>query len=334
MVETATDLAFELAPDSPERRIDVALAELLAGELSRSRLQSIIKAGGVTLNGTPVLDVKRTVRAGDMLALAMPDLEDPVPAPEAIALAVLYEDDDLIVIDKPAGMTVHPGAGIRSGTLVNALLHHCAGSLSGIGGVARPGIVHRLDKETSGVMVVAKHDKAHRGLADQFADHGRTTELERVYRALVWGVPHPPVGLVDAALGRSNSDRTKRAVVSETRNDARHAVTHYRIRERFGEPGIASELECRLETGRTHQIRVHMAHVGLPLIGDQVYGAHFATKAPALGGAVAETVAALGRQALHAASLAFEHPVTGQHMAFETDPPADYEAVRAALTQL
>ena len=237
----------------------------------------------------------------------------PVPAEpegEAIPLDVVYEDDDLIVIDKPAGLVVHPAAGNQTGTLVNALIAHCGASLSGIGGVMRPGIVHRLDKDTSGLMVVAKTDRAHRSLADQFADHGRTGPLERGYMALVWGVPDRADGTIEAALGRSTKNREK---IEVKREGGREAITHYHVAERYGaagKPAVASLVECRLETGRTHQIRVHLAAIGHPVIGDRTYGAGFATK-PALLPEPARSLAArFPRQALHAYLLGFEHPVS------------------------
>lgn len=264
----------------------------------------------------------------------MPEPEDPEPKGEDIPLTVLYEDKDLIVLSKPAGLVVHPGAGNWTGTLVNALIHHCGDSLSGIGGVKRPGIVHRLDKETSGVMVVAKNDIAHRHLADQFADHGRSGPLERAYQALVWGRPRGLRGTIDAALGRAG-DRTKRTVKREDTDDAREAITHYQVMERYGEKPdatcLASLVECRLETGRTHQIRVHMAHIGHPLISDPEYGAAFKTKANLLPDAAKAIVNNFHRQALHAYLLAFEHPTTGDVMHFEAPIPDDMETIIEAL---
>ena len=324
------------APDSEERaaliertaddaaaggRLDQWLAAQLGPDLSRSRIQGLIEAGAVEINGAPAMEAKRKLKAGDLVRLAMPEPETAAPEPENIPLDILFEDKDLIVINKPPGLVVHPGAGNWTGTLVNALLFHCAGSLSGIGGVARPGIVHRLDKDTSGVLVVAKNDQAHRALAGAFADHGRTGPLERAYLALVWGAPERRSGTIDAPLGRAPNHRTRQAVVRESQPDARHAVTHYEVLERFGE--LASLAECRLETGRTHQIRVHMAHIGCPLIGDQEYGMGFKTKAARLPGPLREKVEAFGRQALHARLLAFAHPATGKVMRFEADMPGD-----------
>ncbi|RIX98728.1 RluA family pseudouridine synthase [Aureimonas flava] len=325
---------FRVGDDDAGRRLDQFLAAALGGELSRSRLQSLIEDGQVRIDETPVLLPKRKVAAGETVRLDMPEPEAPEPVAEDIPLDILYEDEHLVVLDKPAGLVVHPGPGNWTGTLVNALLFHCGDTLSGIGGVKRPGIVHRLDKDTSGVMVVAKSDAAHRSLAAQFAAHGQDGRMERAYQAVVWGVPARPVGTVEAALGRSNSDRTKRQVVPDGRPDARHAVTHFEVLERFGSEGAnASLIACILETGRTHQIRVHMSHIGHPLIGDDVYGAHFRTKSRKLG-EVGEIVAAFPRQALHAFRLAFEHPVTGEPMAFETELPEDMQELLEALARL
>jgi 23S rRNA pseudouridine1911/1915/1917 synthase len=311
------------------KRLDQWLAAELGPELSRSRIQALIEAGAVELNGALVTETKRKLKVGDLVRLTLPEPERANPEPENIALDILYEDRDVIVINKPAGLVVHPGAGNWTGTLVNALLFHCADTLSGIGGVKRPGIVHRLDKDTTGVMVVAKNDHAHRALAEAFADHGLTGHLERAYVALVWGAPDTMTGTVDAPLGRSMKDRTRQAVVKENQPDARHAVTHFEVLERFGEQKdgepMASLVECRLETGRTHQIRVHMAHIGHPLIGDAEYGAAFKTKANCLPEPLRSQVEAFGRQALHARLLAFEHPRTGKIAHFEAELPEDMQ---------
>ncbi|WJR65732.1 RluA family pseudouridine synthase [Neorhizobium sp. CSC1952] len=323
------------ASDDAGGRLDAWLTSVLEGEFSRSRIKALIEQGAVALNGKPVTEPKKKVAAGDTVEIALPEPEDPEPKGEDIPLDVLYEDDDLIVIAKPAGLVVHPGAGNWTGTLVNALIHHCGASLSGIGGVRRPGIVHRLDKETSGVMVAAKNDIAHRHLADQFADHGRTGPLERAYQAVVWGRPAGLRGTIDAPLGRSGSDRTKRAVKREDSDDAREAVTHYEVIERFHEKqdatALASLVECRLETGRTHQIRVHMAHIGNPLIGDPDYSAGFRTKANLLPEPAKSVVSRFPRQALHAYLLVFEHPRTGEVMEFEAPMPQDMEELVEAL---
>ena len=308
-------------------RTDQWLAAQLQPELSRSRIQALMREGAVLLNGRPATEPKRKLAAGDRIAITMPEPSPATPEAEAIPLDVLFEDEDIIVIDKPAGLVVHPGAGNWTGTLVNALIHHCGASLSGIGGVRRPGIVHRLDKDTSGVLVVAKNDRSHRLLSEAFADHGRDGDLERAYDALVWGTPARTAGTIEAALGRSNADRTQRAVVPKSRDDARHAVTHFTVLERFGEKpdatAMASLVECRLETGRTHQIRVHMAHIGNPLIGDRDYGRALFTKANKLGEELGPLVRSYPHQALHARLLAFRHPSTGELMRFEAPHPRD-----------
>jgi 23S rRNA pseudouridine1911/1915/1917 synthase len=310
-------------------RLDRVLTRL-AGDLSRSRLQALVRDGQVSVDGAPVLDPGRKVAAGARIALTVPPAVAPEPLGEAMALAIVHEDDDVIVIDKPPGLVVHPAAGHESGTLVNALIAHCGESLSGIGGVRRPGIVHRLDKDTSGLLVVAKNDLAHQGLAEQFADHGRTGPLERIYCALVWGMPERKRGIVEAALARSLHNREKIAVVSGERG--RHAITHYEALEALppGHP-IASLVRCELETGRTHQIRVHMAHIGHPLLGDAVYGSGFKTKANRLSEAQQAALKALDRQALHAAVLGFEHPRTGEFLRFESPLPADMAALLESL---
>lgn len=325
-------------PDAARSRIDQWMAGELAPDLSRARIQSLMKAGAVIVDGKPVTEPKTRLAGGETVTVRIPEPEPAAPAAEAIALDILHEDDQLIVINKPAGLVVHPGAGNPAGTLVNALIHHCGDSLSGIGGVRRPGIVHRLDKDTSGVMVVAKTDTAHRALSEAFADHGRSGDLERAYWAIVWGLPARMAGTVDARLGRSGKDRTRRAVVGAGHPDARHAVTHFTTLERYGEKPDATAdaalVECRLETGRTHQIRVHMAHIGHPLIGDREYGLAYFTKANRLPEAIAAVVRAFPRQALHARLLAFRHPATGMLMRFEADPPDDMMALRDALRQL
>jgi 23S rRNA pseudouridine1911/1915/1917 synthase len=317
MENSLEKLTLTVEPGEAGARLDVFLARRESG-LSRSRLKALIKGGHVTVGGVAVSDPNRRVEAGAEITIDVPPAEPAEPAPEKIPLAILYEDSDLIVIDKPAGLVVHPGAGNPAGTLVNALIAHCGDTLSGIGGVKRPGIVHRLDKDTSGLLVAAKNDAAHRGLSAQFADHGREGELRREYDALVWGVPKSHIGAVDAPLNRDPRNRLKQAV---TRSGGRRAVTHFSVRERFGR--FASLVTCRLETGRTHQIRVHMAHIGHPLVGDGVYGAGFLTKAEALPAEIRSAVKGFRRQALHARLLHFIHPRTGRKMRFEADWPAD-----------
>lgn len=321
--------------DAAGKRLDQWLAAQLTPDLSRSRIQSLISAGHVTVDDRTILEPKHKLREGSTIQLNMPQAEPAIPQPEDIPLNILFEDDSIIVVNKPAGLVVHPGNGNWTGTLVNALIHHCGDTLSGIGGIKRPGIVHRLDKDTSGVLVVAKHDRAHQGLSAQFADHGRNGVLERAYLALVWGMPERPAGTIESFLGRSHRDRTKQAVVNENREDARHAITHYNIQERFCEKenatALASLVECRLETGRTHQIRVHMAHAGHPLIGDMEYGGSYKTKANRLTDHLRETVHAFPRQALHARYLAFEHPVSGDFMEFEAPMPDDMQQLLLAF---
>ncbi|MBF9234846.1 RluA family pseudouridine synthase [Microvirga alba] len=324
-----TEREWTLEDGTAAERLDRVLARL-SPDLSRSRLQALIRDGQVTIDGAPVLDPSLKVAAGAIIALVVPPPVAAEPQGEAIALKVVYEDEDLIVIDKPAGLVVHPAAGHESGTLVNALIAHCGDSLSGIGGVKRPGIVHRLDKDTSGLLVVAKNDRAHQGLADQFADHGRTGPLERAYLAAVWGVPDRHKGIVDAALARSLHNREKIAVVSGERG--RYAITHYEVLEALPPANpVASLVRCELETGRTHQIRVHMAHIGHPLLGDRVYGSGFKTKANRLSEAAQTALADLKRQALHATVLGFEHPRTGEFLRFESPLPADMDRLLQAL---
>jgi 23S rRNA pseudouridine1911/1915/1917 synthase len=327
-----------VAADAAGLRLDQWLAATFAPDLSRSRLQALIAAGEVSVDGAPVREAKLKLRPGMRVAVNVPPPEPAEPAPEDIPLHILFEDDELIVLDKPAGLVVHPGAGNWTGTLVNALVHHCGDSLSGIGGVRRPGIVHRLDKETSGVIVVAKTDRAHQSLSAQFADHGRAGHLERAYWALVWGVPDRRTGTIETFVGRSRRDRTKQSVVGENQDDARHAVTQYIVLERYGaQPdgtALASLVECRLETGRTHQIRVHMAHIGHPLVGDDDYGGAFKTKANRLPEPLRESVKTFGRQALHARLLAFEHPRSEAVMRFEAPLPPDMAALVEAFRGL
>ncbi|WP_176082577.1 RluA family pseudouridine synthase [Martelella sp. HB161492] len=323
-----------LVEEGGKERLDAFLSRQMGDATSRSRIKAMIVKDAVTINGTICSDPSRKLKPGETVSLDVPEPEDPTPLPENIPLDILYEDDDLIVLNKQAGLVVHPGAGNWTGTLVNALLYHCGDTLSGIGGVRRPGIVHRLDKDTTGVMVVAKNDRAHQSLSAQFADHGRTGPLERAYLALVWGRPKTLTGTIDAPLGRSG-DRVRRAVKSAESADADFAITHYSVVERFGEKpdgtATASLVECRLETGRTHQIRVHMAHIGHPLIGDQTYGAGFKTKANKLDDDARMTVTAFPRQALHAYLLAFEHPATGETIHFEAPLPEDMETLCSAF---
>jgi 23S rRNA pseudouridine1911/1915/1917 synthase len=294
-------------------------------------LQALIRDGHVLVDGIVNLDPSLKLRGGEALVLTLPAPRPPEPAAEKIPLQVLYEDSDLIVIDKPAGLVVHPAAGNVDGTLVNALLAHCGGSLPGIGGVARPGIVHRLDKDTSGLLVAAKTERAMKSLAKQFAAHA----VERAYNAVVWGAPRAGEGVVEGNLGRSPFDRKRMAVL---RGQGRPARTRYRVLERFGsgEKPFAALVECRLETGRTHQIRVHLSHIGHPLIGDSTYGRHRQPPRPKTPAeqAAYEAVAAFPRQALHAGVLGFFHPTRQTKMRFESPWPADFANLVKALRGL
>jgi len=312
-----------IPPEGHGLRLDRALADAVTS-LSRSRLQGLIRDGAVACDGATISDPGRRVKPGERYTIVVPPAEPAVPMPERMALAIVHEDDHVIVVDKPAGLVVHPAAGHESGTLVNALIAHCGASLSGIGGVRRPGIVHRLDKDTSGLLIVAKTDLAHQALSAQFHAHGADGRLERRYLALVWGGPVRQHGTVDVPLGRSRASRTKIAVTRG--EDGRRAVTHFEVLERFngadGKP-LAALLVLTLETGRTHQIRVHMAHAGHPVMGDPVYATGFQTSASRLGAEARAALARLDRQALHAAFLTIEHPATGERLAFESPLPAD-----------
>ncbi|MDO5620540.1 MAG: RluA family pseudouridine synthase [Paracoccus sp. (in: a-proteobacteria)] len=328
-------------PENPPARLDKALVAAApdGSALSRSRLARLLEQGAVSGPAGITRDGKARAIAGEVYHIALPPPEPVEALPENIPLHIIYEDDALIVVDKPAGMVVHPAPGAPSGTLVNALLHHCGDSLSGIGGEKRPGIVHRIDKDTSGLLVVAKSDLAHQGLAAQFEAH----TSRRTYLALAYGVIDaadarlrgtPGISFetgnvlkITSGLGRHPSDRQKQAVWFDR---GRHAVTRARMLESFGQPPAAMLVECRLETGRTHQIRVHMAHAGLSLIGDPVYGGARKASARALGPA-AEAAQAFPRQALHATRLGFAHPLTGEDMDFESPLPADMASLLTAL---
>jgi len=318
-----------IAAEEAGERLDRVLAHRVA-ELSRSRHKALILAGRVAIDGATIRDPGHRVNAGATVVLDLPPAEDVAVAPENIPLDVVFEDADLIVIDKPAGLVVHPAAGNWTGTLVNALIAHCGESLSGVGGAKRPGIVHRLDKDTSGLIVVAKTDRAHRALSRQFADHGRNGPLRRGYLAFVWGVPERPRGAIDKPIGRHPRVRDKMAV----RAGGRPAVTHWEVLERYrGSDGapVASLIACRLETGRTHQIRVHLAAIGHPLLGDAVYGGGFKTKASQLADHAKAALAALGRQALHAYLLGIEHPSQGTNLEFRSELPDDLLRLRHSL---
>jgi 23S rRNA pseudouridine1911/1915/1917 synthase len=322
----------EVAETEAGERLDRVLAAHVEG-LSRSRLKNLVLEGRVTLAGRTIRDPGHRVNAGDTFVVEVPAPAEAEPRAEPIALTVVYEDADVIVIDKPAGLVVHPAAGNWTGTLVNALIAHCGDSLSGIGGVRRPGIVHRLDKDTSGLMVVAKNDLAHQALAAQFADHGRSGPLTRGYLAFAWGVPDRPKGTIDAPLGRHPHARERMAV----RPDGRPAITHWSIAETYGGRDgtlAASQMVCRLETGRTHQIRVHLAHIGHPVLGDPSYGRGFATKTALLAPPGRAAVARLERQALHAHLLGFDHPATRRFLEFRSELPGDLSRLHHGLRQV
>lgn len=295
-----------VSPEDAGERIDKYLAEQLP-DITRSYLQKLLKDGSVQMNGKPVKASTKTA-VGALIALTIPEPEEPEILPENIPLDILYEDSDVILINKPKNMVVHPAAGHYTGTLVNALMYHCRGDLSGINGVLRPGIVHRIDKDTTGVLIVCKNDRAHNALAEQLKEHSIT----RKYRAIVCGNLKEDEGTVDAPLGRHPQDRKKMAIV---RSGGKRAVTHYRVLERFGN---YTYIECRLETGRTHQIRVHMASLGHPLLGDEIYGR-------------AKSPFKLEGQTLHAMVLGFIHPTTGEYMEFEAPLPEYFEKLLEKL---
>ena len=319
-------LLVDLSGRDLTHRLDRLLADALPG-VSRARLQALLSEGAVTLDDQRVSSRDRPQAA--IYVVLVPPVAPADPRPEAIPLTVLFEDAELIVVDKPAGMAAHPAPGTETGTLVNALLNHCGASLSGIGGIARPGIVHRLDKDTSGVMVAAKSDRAHAGLSKLFAAH----DIERTYIALTRGAPSPDRGRIETLIGRSSSDRKKMAVL---KSGGRNAITDYVVQTRFGLPAkasgapMAARVACTLQTGRTHQIRVHLASRGAPILGDPTYG----SGSPAIPVRTAIAEAGLDRQALHAAVLGFVHPVTGQALRFETAPPADMARLEALLSAI
>jgi 23S rRNA pseudouridine1911/1915/1917 synthase len=323
MTVSTSTYTVTVAPDKAGSRLDRLLAEALP-EISRTRLKALIEDGRVEASGVgAVVDPARRVHAGETFVVAVPTPPPATPRPQAIPLAIVYEDAHLVVVDKPAGLVVHAGAGNPDGTLVNALLAHCPEGLSSIGAPLRPGIVHRLDKDTSGLVVVAKTDAAHLALARQFAEHS----VERAYRALVWGNPRPAVGRVTGTIGRSRHDRTRMAVVSR---GGKVAVTQYRTLQAYG--SIASLVECRPATGRTHQIRVHMASIGNPIIGDPVYGGRRAGRA-----AEADRIFPLTgfpRQALHAFLIGFRHSETGDALRFLSPLPNDYRKLSDFLEEM
>ena len=331
-VMSDTCFTYITTKDDDGKRLDALLASQL--EFSRARLQGLIREGQVIVirqqQEHTIKDPSWRVKPEDDITLTLPPLRDSSIEPEDIALDILFEDDSIIVINKAAGLVVHPAPGNPGGTLVNALLAHCGDSLSGIGGEKRPGIVHRLDKDTSGVMIAAKTDNAHNALVEQFASHGRDGRLQRRYQALVWGHVMPPVGRVEAALARHPTNRKKMAVSNH--ETARFAATYYTTLHNWTHVPI-SNLTCILETGRTHQIRVHMAHIGHPVICDEMYGSSQQSRLNTLPEKTAATITALGRQALHAELLGFEHPETQEPMTFTAALPADMQAVLDVLNE-
>jgi 23S rRNA pseudouridine1911/1915/1917 synthase len=320
--KTAAEIRTGATDDG--QRLDRVLA-LHFPELSRTRLKALIEAGQVTHAGNALRNPSLRVKRGQNFVVILPQAERAVPEPQLIALDIHFEDAYLIVIDKPAGMVVHPAPGNPDGTLVNAVLGHCGASLSGIGGIRRPGIVHRLDKDTSGVMVVAKTEAAHQALSRDFA----TRRVDRAYTAFVWGIPVPSAGEIVGNIGRSTANRKKMAVVREGKG--KPAVTRYRVEQAF--QACAAIVQCRLATGRTHQIRVHLAHIGHPLIGDPVYGTR-AGRAVAREGAIGAQIAAFPRQALHARLLGFTHPIEKRHLEFHSPLPADMQQLAQSLERL
>ena len=319
--EPETAPALRIAPERAGERLDRALAALRP-ELSRSRIKALIEQGHLTLAGATIKDPSMRVKPGQVFALAIPAALPAAPEAQPMDLAIVYEDDDLVVIDKPAGMVVHPAPGNPDRTLVNALIAHCGESLSGIGGERRPGIVHRIDKDTSGLIVVAKNDATHQALSEAFAAH----DIERAYLCLVWGVPSPLAGEIEGNIGRHPTDRKRMAVVSK---GGKPAITRYRVLKSFGLG--AALVECRLLTGRTHQIRVHMAKIGHPLSGDPVYGKPTPARRARLAPAARAAAERFPRQALHAAQLGFRHPKTGEALHWRSELPLDVQALELAL---
>ncbi len=325
----AETLQARVGSEGAGERLDRFLAAALAG-FSRSRLKNLVESGQVSLGGAAVTDPAMRVKPGQIFTLAVPPPETATPEPQAMDLDIRFEDEHLLVLDKPAGLVVHPAPGNLDGTLVNALLAHCGASLSGIGGVKRPGIVHRLDKDTSGLMVVAKNEAAHRALARDFAAH----EVARAYQAVVWGVPQPKSGEISGRIGRNPRDRKKMAVVASR---GKLAMTRYKVLKTFGAQGGkagAALVECRLATGRTHQIRVHMTAKGHPLIGDATYGKQSQSRLAALPEKARKTAASLGRQALHAYLLGFRHPANGEYLEFRSRLPKDISRLITSLEHI
>ena len=323
-MEKSLDAARSIGPvasDQAGTRLDKWLAGAVA-DLSRERLKTLIKQGRVRADGETITDPSYRVKPGQAFVVAVPEPISPIPEPQEMALEIAFEDDAVIVVNKPAGLVVHPAPGNPDRTLVNALIHHCGDSLSGIGGVRRPGIVHRLDKDTSGLMIAAKTDAAHQALAADFVAH----RIKRKYQALVWGIPTPASGNIEGSIGRSRKNRRKMAIVTR---GGREALTRYKVIERFGE--AVSLVECKLATGRTHQIRVHMTHIGHPIVGDTTYGRAPARKLKSLSMDAAQAISRAKRQLLHAATLGFRHPASRTVMTFDSTLPVEFENVVTKL---
>ncbi|MGI9464128.1 MAG: RluA family pseudouridine synthase [Aestuariivirgaceae bacterium] len=309
------------------------LDRVLAGhfnDVSRARFQSLIAGSQVSVNGRTIVEAKHPVKPGDTISAAVPPADEPEPQAEAMDLNIVFEDEQVLVTDKPAGLVVHPGPGNWSGTLVNGIIAHCGDSLSGIGGIKRPGIVHRIDKDTSGLLVIAKTDLAHKSLSAQFAAHGRDGRLERAYDALIWGEPARRRAAIDAPIARHTSNRQKMAVSKSS--TARTAITHYEVTAAYPSANV-TRVRCKLETGRTHQIRVHMAHIGHPIVGDAVYGSGFKASASKLPEAARSALKQLDRQALHASLLGFQHPASGAQLVFRSPLPEDFQRLADTLSQ-
>tara|TARA_Y100000590_G_scaffold470718_1_gene668384 strand:+ start:10685 stop:11689 length:1005 start_codon:yes stop_codon:yes gene_type:complete len=315
------------------KRLDKFISE--STDLSRQRIANIINEGNVIINKEVITSKNYKLKGLERLTINIPEIKDLELKPEAIPLNILYEDEDILVIDKQHGLVVHPGAGITNGTLVNAILHHCNGSLSGIGGYKRPGIVHRLDKETSGIMIIAKNDKSHISLSEQFADHGRTGYLERSYLAIIWGIPRILKSRIENRISRNENDRTKMNV---TMNDKKGkiAITDYEVLEKYNgykNDPLASLIRCKLYTGRTHQIRVHMAHMGHPILNDSKYGKGFLTKMTKLSHEDQEIILNQKRHALHAEMIKFTHPSSKKILNFNTELPDDLLLLKNMLSK-
>jgi len=309
-------------------RLDRILADEV-NALSRSRIKALMLDGQVRLNGETIKDPSYRVKLGQIIEITIPPPVAATPVPQSIPLDIVFEDDDIIVVNKAAGLVVHPGAGTPDGTLVNALLAHCGDSLSGIGGVARPGIVHRIDKDTSGVLVVAKNDAAHQSLSAQFEAH----TVERTYQALVWGDVRKLAGSIEGNIARSTNNRKKMTLV---KSGGREAITHYKVKKRFGPPGdaLVTLITCNLETGRTHQIRVHMTQFGHALVGDTLYGRPRKLGKLGISDPIRVALTSFGRQALHAASLGFTHPTSQEHISFQAELPSDFSKLLDALASM